>query len=367
MIGLQLFSLILFIALLGSCKKEEANPSNINPSRRGQVGVRSNNGIMEFFDTKNNVKFTPMGYNYTHLLEFTYNDTTLTGHATFNHEYYNAEVTNSLLAQLQEAGYNTIRIFLNPLLLATNKTELNQDYFQNIVDFITKADQHEISVIITTDMIPIAYYNTEIKSEKDIWWWNTQFIYKAEIDLEINFWQTFIDELKNNTVPLEAILAYEIRNEFFFHPDYPPFNQDSGIVEHPNGISYNMSVESERNALLDVSFLHWTSTVRNAIREKDSKALVTVGFYAPEPLGKPSNKAITQSELDFIDIHMYPEHALLGEYANYFDLVANKSKLIIMGEFGYIENKNVSINKVTDILLDWKNEAISNYHIDGWL
>lgn len=367
MIRFQLFILIVCIAFFDSCKKEEANPSDLNNVQRGQIGVRSNNGIMEFFDTENNVKFTPMGYNYTHLLNFTYNDTTLAGHATFNAEYYHAEVSNSMLLKLQEAGYNTIRVFLNPLLLSTKKDELNQNYFQNIVDFITKADQHEIAVIITTDMIPIAYYNTKIASEKDIWWWNTQFIHKEEIDLEINFWQTFIDELKNNAVPLESILAYEIRNEFFFHPDYPPFNKNSGIVEHPNGISYDMSIESDRNALLDVSFLYWTNAVRNAIREKDANALVTVGFYAPEPLGKPSNTAITQSDLDFIDIHMYPEHGLLEEYANYFDLVTNKSKLVLMGEFGYIENKNITINEATAILLDWKNEAISNYHIDGWL
>jgi endo-1,4-beta-mannosidase len=139
------------------------------------------------------------------------------------------------------------------------------------------------------------------------------------------------------------------------------------MVEHVNGTAYDLALEADKAALLESSFLYWSSAVRDAIRNVDNEALVTVGFFAPAPLGTPSNTAIVNSELDFIDLHMYPQTATLSEYDDYFGLMASKDKLIIMGEFGIIGNDYQDADQVKEILLNWKNDAVTKYHIDGWL
>lgn len=39
----------------------------------------------------------------------------------------------------------------------------------------------------------------------------------------------------------------------------------------------------------------------------------------------------------------------------------------IMGEFGIIGDDYQGAEQVKNILLNWKNDAVTKYHIDGWL
>jgi hypothetical protein len=337
-----------------------------HPSRVGRISTRSVDGVYEFFDSQSLNKFTPKGYNYTQVQEYDWKGETLTGHTTFNAEYYNTDNTKALLSSLHNGNFNTVRVFINPFSISEQFGSLNKQYVQNVAHFIKTADEHGLSVIITLDMIPVTYYDTQLQKEGDIWWWNAQYINQSEINLEIDFWQEFILQLKSNLVPLESILAYQIRNEFFFHPDHAPFN-NTETVEHANGTVYDLALEVDKAALLETSFLYWSSAVRDAIRNVDNEALVTVGFYAPAPLGTPSNTAIVNSELDFVDLHIYPHVATLSEYDDYFGLMASKDKLIIMGEFGIIGDDYQDAEQVKDILLNWKNDAVTKYHMDGWL
>jgi hypothetical protein len=390
---IHLLSILLFVISIISCQKKLSEEPDIDISidtptdsldapvdtltdapvdtlveiTKGRIGIRLDSGSLKFFDKGSNIRLTPMGYNYTHLEDFSYNGITLKGHTTFIEGYYDANASEDMLAKLETGGYNTVRIFLNPASISFQKGVLDQSYIANISDFIKKADEHNLSVIITTDLIPLSYYEKELATEEDLTWLSTQYILQEDINLEMDFWKTLIDEFQNNAVPLKAILSYQLRNEFFFHPERTPFAENTGIVAHPNGKSYDMSIESERNELMDVSFIHWSTSVRNVIQEKDPEALVSVGFFAPGLVGKPSKIAISQSELDFIDVHMYPEKAKINEYADYFDLINYQDKLIIMGEFGYVENPGQSIEEIKDNLLDWKNTAVSDYHLDGWL
>jgi len=362
-------SLVTIISLmLYSCSSDETKKNEKEEAIKVErIAVHYVNGVSEFFNKVTKKKFIPIGYNYTHLEEFTWNGVKLKGHSTFNDGNYNSETSGNVLIKLKESGYNTIRIFINPILISDTNESLANKYISNLSDFIKKAEKHNIYVILTTDMIALTFYGTELKDESDIWWWNDQYIFDEQIKLELKFWQLLIKELKNNSVKLETILAFAIRNEFFFHPDHSPFKGKSDFVKHPNNLIYDMSKEDERIALLDASFLHWSKTVRDAILESDPEALVTVGFYAPEPLGKPSKVAIEESELDFIDLHLYPEHASLSEYADYFNLLANKNKLIILGEFGILEHGEKTLEENKDILLEWKDEALKTYGLDAYL
>jgi endo-1,4-beta-mannosidase len=359
----------IFICLfVSSCLDESMTVENNTKPKIGRIGIRINSiGKQEFYDKGNNEKFVPKGYNYTHVGEFTWNGIQITNHITFKPDYYNSDASNSLLIKLKNENYNTVRIFINPLLVANANGDLNTSYVAAIVDFLIKAEKHGIGVIITTDMIPLTAYGTVLQSEDDIWWWNKQYVFNCEIELEKNFWQSLIVQLKNANVSLQTILAYEIRNEFFYHPSHAPFNSSSGIVHHPNGIDYNMAIATDKEALMQASFVYWSTNVRNNIKEVDAEALVAVGFYGPEPLGKPSVLAIQNSELDFVDLHMYPEQHSLSEYIDYFEISQNTEKLIILGEFGIVEDQTINIDVAKNQLLNWRNDCVNSYGIDGWL
>jgi hypothetical protein len=376
--NLLFFSTLLFLLTYTSCIKEpsqinlckkESSSAIVQNPRVNRIGVRLNSiNSQEFYDKGNGTKFTPRGYNYTDVRTFTYDGIELTGHCTFNTNKYDSEEAELMLVKLQKSGYNTVRVFLNPLSMADNVGAVNPDYMANVANFLTKADNYGLSVIITLDMIPLKSYGTPIQNEADIWWWNDQYIYDAQITLETDFWKSFIIALKNIQAPLRAILSYEIRNEFFFHPDHPPLNQSQGQIMHPNLQTYDMSIENDKTKLVEAAFLYWSSTVRDAILIEDPEALVSVGFYAPEPYKKPAIVAIEQSQLDFVDLHLYPYDFSKADYAAYFNLAQNANKLIIMGEFGVVEdNNNKTITEISNLLFSWKNDFEQDFNLDGWL
>lgn len=357
----------LFI-VVQSCNKEHDSPQKTTYKKEGRIGVRTTaNGKREFYDFASNELFIPMGYNYTHVQEFIWNNKRLSGHSTFNENQYDAEESELMLSKLEEAGYNTVRIFLNPISISSVNNQLNSSYISNLNHFISRAKKHHIGIIITTDMIPISAYNTELQSENDIWWWNHQYIFEDEIQLEVDFWNQLIEALKSLDTPLDVIISYEIRNEFFFHPEHVPFNDNSLSIEHPNSKTYDLNDSIIRNVFMNDCFLYWSSSIRNAILEKDAEALVSVGFYAPEPLGNVALLAIQKSELDFIDLHLYPETAKAYDYNSYFNLLQNSNKLIIMGEFGIV-NGDASLGKSNkQVLLDWRDTFTTTFGMDGWI
>lgn len=361
--------IILFLFIIMSCTKEtEVYENSIEKARTSHIAVRTKiDNSQEFYDQVNEKRFVPMGYNYTHVRQFVYDGIELTGHCTFNIDMYDSEEAQQMFAKLNVAGYNTVRVFLNPLSMADNEGKLELQYVANVVDFLTQAEKQGMSVIITLDMIPLKLYGTPLESEADIWWWNQQYIDENQILLEVNFWTSFIQSLKQTNAPLNAILSYELRNEFFFHPEHAPLNQSNGQIIHPNGKIYDMSKEDDKTKLIEESFVYWSSSVRNAILVQDIDALVSVGFYAPEPYGKPSIIAIEKSELDFVDVHLYPNSYQKNQYADYFKLSQNSNKLIIMGEFGIIEEDNHSTKEIANQLFAWKNDFVEEYKIDGWL
>lgn len=365
---LVLLLLIMSVMLVVSCSEEPTAQSPKFKPRMGRIGVRfAANNSNEFFDKGNGKKIIPMGYNYTHLQEYKWNNLLQTGHSTFIEGMYDLQASEKILFKLQSARYNTVRIFLNPMAISYSKGILEKKYIANVADFIKRANNHGIGVIITIDMIPVTSYGTELRSKADIWWWNNQYIFDSEIALEIKFWQSLIQELKENATPLEAVFAYELRNEFFFHPDYFPFDNNANIIKHPNGVTYAMSNENNKDALMEASFLYWTAAVKKAILVEDPEALVTVGFYGPEPLGRIAHTAMAKSNLDFIDLHLYPELYSLDEYDRYFELGQNLDKLIIIGELGFVKAQEKSINDIKDNLLEWRDKLVKNYDINGWL
>jgi len=334
-----------------------------------QIGIRSNSdGRSEFFNRETGEAYIPRGYNYTHVMPLAEpcSVTDFTYHSTFNKGVYDSAEAEAMLSALQEAQYNVVRIFLNPECMTKLDGDLRPAYFANLADFLRLAQTYSQYVIVTLDMIPSTRYGEPIQKEEDIWWHNAQYLYADEIALEKTFWQDFIAALRSQNATLETILAYELRNEFYFHPEFPPLTDVEGKVTIANGQTYDMSLSADKERMVEESFVFWSSQIRDAIRESAPTALVTVGFFAPEPFGTPSRTAIFDSELDFVDLHMYPQADVVqADYVDYFGLNEQPNKLLVMGEYGVVEGDE-TLDEAADKLQKWQRESCQQ-NISGWL
>jgi endo-1,4-beta-mannosidase len=176
--------------------------------------------------------------------------------------------------------------------------------------------------------------------------------------------------------PLDAIWAYSLANEAYFASDAPPLSLESGTVTTANGRSYDMSNTAQRRAMMDEGLVYWIDHVRAAIREVDPTALITIGFFQPKGpnptrIGDPrvikTGAVITQSQADFIDLHLYPGLELsLPQYVQNFELPQVTAKPIVMGEFGAFKTPYPTVSAAANAVRLWQIESC-RYGFDGWL
>ena len=345
-----------------------------------QIGIREVNGVGEFYNVTTGEKFVLRGNNYTRLAQqvdasgapFVY-------HSTFNVGSYDPDRINAALEKMHSDAYNTIRVFLNGCCavgtLAKPSGRLSVDYLKNLSDFLQKAKANGLFVIITTDGVPDVGGYT-IAWTDQFGGPNVYFLTAKGIAAETRYWRELISGLQAAGAPLDAILAYELRNELSFESDMPPLSLNSGVVETANGKSYDMSSSDAKQQMLDDGLIFWIDSARSEILKLDPTALVTVGFFWPQKphparLGDPrvieTRPAIWNSTADFIDLHVYPKMELtLSQFVDNFGMAGMQAKPIIMGEFGAAHSAYGSEVAAANGLRDWQIKSCQ-FGFDGWL
>jgi hypothetical protein len=357
-------------------------PTPLPPEHR--ITIRTVDGIGEFYDQLSGEKFIPRGNNYIRVApQQGYSGETFTYHSTFNTDQYNPAEVEAALSNMQAAGYNVVRVFITgackDYCLGDPGGGLRQGYITNLVDFLQKAKSHDIYVILTLDGEPGSPYYIRLLDttwSNDFQGTNKSYLTGGGFLVAKVFWQDFIGELIGQNAPLDAILAYELRNELFFEDNATPLSYSSGVFKTANGKTYDMSSVEDRQRMMDENLLLWVDQVRSAILERDPTALVTVGFFVPQKpnptrIGDPrlieTSPVIWQSSLDFIDLHPYPGFSFsLSQYVENFGMAGMEEKPIIIGEFGAVRSSYSSEAKAARALQDWQAESCQ-YGFDGWL
>jgi hypothetical protein len=347
-----------------------------------RIGVRMVDGAGEFYDLQSGAKFIPRGNNYIRLqkVEMT-GGGSLKYHSTFNENLYDPAHAEEALARMQTDGYNVVRVFLQGSSAKGSVGDpeggISASYAANIVDFLNKAKAHDIYVILTTDSEPATDdYNAILNSSwsEDFSGCNFNYMTQGGVQVAQQFWTDLIDELKKQNAPLDAIFAYELRNELDFDTSAKPLSYTTGTVQTANGQSYDMALVEEKQRMMDESLVYWLDHVREAILKHDSTALVTAGFIVPdEPNPWPiaprfirTYPAAWQSSLDFLDFHPYPGGYALDKLAENYHMTGMEEKPVIMGEFGTARSSYTSEASAARALHDWQVDSC-NYGFDGWL
>lgn len=353
---------------------QPATPSPaVEPTGSGfgqhRVGVRVVDGAGEFYDRLTGERFVPRGVNVIRLAGG--------HHSTLDPASYDRARLDATFAQMAADGYNTARIFINHAAsgIGGDGGGLSPAYMDNVADALRLADAHGMVLMFTQDWLPDspAYGFASDPGIEDV---NSLYLSTGGVEASARFFRDFARGLVERDAPLQALLAYELRNELYFTTSYPPFSLSAGSVRTANGVSYDMSSAVERRRMLEENLVAWVDRMRREILAVDATALVATGFFQPQGPNESrigddriieTAKVITDSALDFIDLHGYAGGELnLRQLAENFGLPPVTEKPIMLGEFGAEHRFYAASADAVSALVGWQVESCS-LGFDGWL
>jgi hypothetical protein len=348
-----------------------------------RIAIRSVGDVAEFYDTVTGEEFVPRGNNYNILREV---DDALMGRmaldTTLSTGLYDTDRTERDLARMEEMGYNIVRIMPETCgatgCITGLEGRVRGEYVDNLVDFIGRAKSHGIYTWIASNTLPdVGRYiavahgadNQEFSSA------NSEFLTAAGLAAYESYFTDLITALIDRDAPFDSIFSYSLRQEHSFDSAAPPLSLTTGTVATANGLTYDMGDLDDRMRMVDDGLRHWITRTRDAIRELDPTALVSVGFFAPnEPNAFRAGDtrlvraaAALDSDLDFVDFHVYPSppDALLAQHVENFQMEGRDDIPIVMGEmaaFSWYDSEAAGAQALHDLQVESCHAGF-----DGWL
>lgn len=334
----------------------------------------------QLYDVRTGRRFIPRGSNYIRLSSQT------AFHDTFDVGQYDQQQAETALSEMHQLGYNTVRVWINPLVLPGGVGSagggLSAAYLANFVNFLQLAWADSIFTIPVLDYVPQqgGYVPQTIPPEFGSN--NALYLYGQYVQAKARYAHDFVTGLMALHAPLRDILGYELENEQYYMINEAPLSLTSGTVTTGDSRTYNMASQASRNAMMDNNLVYWFDAVRSAIRAVQPNALVTVSFFAPyyreyfDPadtrLVRPA-AIINRSAADFLDLHLYP--AWGGTVEQQLDTFGVKrlTKPLIMGEFGSFKPPNgvaqATVQEAAQELQSWEASSCSTTqgYFQGWL
>jgi len=331
------------------------------------------------YDSVTGATFQPRGANYVRLR--TAADGT-TYHATFEPGFYDRERARLALDGMRAAGYNTVRVFIDPggtnaaaahgIGRGMGTSELvHGPYMDNVADFAVMAADRGIYLLPSLDQFP----------QNDLYWGivartngsegtpnmagrNLSYLDKGRVAAKAEYLTQFAAALLARIGRHRAseLLAYQPDNELFFEANQAPYDKLSGTVKPLNGLTYDMSVPAQRQQSADASLVEYSHRIRRGLEAGDPDGLMTIGFFTNRAVGKSGfdgfatfcstscdpnvdyrvpGRAASLSifgAVDFLDIHTYPNASPWNAASDLGTIERNLFKRpYVIGEIGALK------------------------------
>ena len=355
-----------------------ASASSVAEPAEHRIGVRVVDGVAEFFDRATDERWVPRGFNHWRWA--------LTGgflmDETFRAGPNELEQAKADLAEMGALGYNAVRIWANACFgpatgcMGDPAGGLRSEYLANIAEYVRAARDAGIGVMVTFDHLPDdgGYASATSGVCCDEWaGFNLDLTPEGVSDHE-RFWTDFVTGLIEAGTPMDAIWAFELRNEQFFEADQPPF----GVLETvttADGNTYDLSDPAQVHAMRASGLRHYVDRMVAAIKAVDPTALVTMGFFpsAEGPVAVPPDarlvdpRPLIDSSIDFLDFHAYPGVGLDWDQAWANSLLAGVESIpIVLGEFGAFRGAYPDPVDPAAVMVDYQRRACAS-GLDGYL
>jgi hypothetical protein len=342
--------------------------------------------------------FTPQGFNYIRLRKFPGTPEAL-WHDTFNPERYNPDETNTLFSHLKENGFNVVRVFIDHLpkqgiVESVESSHLSKSYMNNVSDFLSRAKDAGIYVILTFPWFPDspAYHRIDQQKPESKPYHNASFFHPMYIDIKTRYLTDFVKTLKElDPDLLNTIFAWELENETHFCIDEFPFTLNDKNFFFLDS-SYDLTKPGEKQRLADDAVRNWADLCVRAFRKHDKNALVAANVFSFRAVGRsgpvshfkensPDRRfparplTLLKSSIDFLDIHLYAtadvEDSLKKDLESLeFSLVKKEcqklGKPVIMGEFGAFKERFPDLNDAAKAMQKQARRS-RELGFEGWL
>jgi hypothetical protein len=339
-------------------------------------------GVASFYDRLTGTAFTPRGVNYFYLVSRNSNYE----NRVFGVEEFDLGRVQQDFKHIQQAGYNTVRIFIDLCLpgpeciVQADKAGLNPAYLDSIVQVMQAARDEGLLLILASNNLPdgprYAQHADDDADQSFSSYRNSTFLTPAGIQAVSNYWDDLLSGLAERRAPFESVLGWELLNEQWYMAHTPPFSLNEGSVTPANGKTYDLGDPAQKQRLAVDGMRFYIRQVRQTILLHDPGALVTMGFFAPTIPNEwragdtryvETADLLRDSDLDFFDFHLYPGTTLSqAELVENFGLPGYNQKPVLMGEVGAFTALYASIEQAARGLQDWIAESCT-YGFDGWL
>jgi hypothetical protein len=345
------------------------------PGVQHRIGIRTVDGVAEFVDHVTGQRFTPRGANHVFvpgpdgrvILEL------------FKVGVYSAAQTRADFTALADAGYNTVRVFLDhcssgPGCIGDDDgVGLNDAYLDNVADLLVAARETGLVVLLTSNDLPDqGGYAQEANdgSGADFGGYrNSYYLTPAAVSATRRYWRDLITGLKDRGAPLEQVLGWELVNEQWMFADQPPLSLREGMVTTTTG-TYDMADAGARERMVADGVVHYIAEVRAEIRALDPDGLVTMGFFVPGLVAPgwtvETGPLLERAALDFFDFHLYPGHLSLMDHARAFGMIGHTRTPIVMGEVGAFRERYGTVQAAGRAVTEWVADSCA-LGFDGWL
>ena len=157
---------------------------------------------------------------------------------------------------------------------------LNRGFLQNMARFLQVAKDNGIYAILTMDALPDSnqYQGLLNPYRGQFEGFNLEFMTQGGVDAQAKYQTDLIRGLMEVGAPMDAILAYQIKEEAYFEENLPPLNAASGEVTPANGQTYSLADPAQRRALMEDSWLYYIDQVTTRHQGRRSHRAGDDGF-----------------------------------------------------------------------------------------
>jgi hypothetical protein len=353
------------------------------PSAEHRIQVRSVDGAGEFYDAATGERFVPRGMNYNRFLPGVGGPAL---DSVLSTRRYDPETVDDDFAAIRALGFNVVRIMIDTCgvradgCITDERGLIDPAYITNLVDLLERAKAHGLFVMVASNTLPDDGYwinATAALQDDQFESANNEFLNPKAVPIYVDYWESVVGALVASGAPLDAIWAYELRQEHHFHWNYAPMNLEAGLITTANGLTYDLANSEAKAQMIDEGLVYWTDTLRSAIRALDPTALVTVGFFVPNdpnPVHGPDETRLVRtayflrnSSMDFVDLHHYRGNGVDDtEIWENFGLEGVEGVPIVLGEHGAIRDWYSSEDRGAAAVLGLEVDSC-RVGFDGWL